>query len=64
MIPLYALPFIVNGESFAGLNFHGIHIIWIFPVILSQCKARALICGTKNKRFMGKLSCSVKTAKI
>ena len=29
----------VNGETFTGLNFHGIHSIWIFVVILF---ARAL----------------------
>ena len=33
----------VNGETFAGLNFHGIHSIWIFVVILSRHKARELI---------------------
>ena len=33
----------INGESFAGLKFHGIHIIWIFPVIRLLCKTRTLI---------------------
>ena len=32
----------INRKSVAGLNFHGIHIIQIFQVILSWCKARAL----------------------
>ena len=36
----------INGESFAGPNFHGVHIILIFPVILSRCKAKALISCT------------------
>ena len=30
----------VNRETFAGLNFHGIHSTWIFAVILSRYKTR------------------------
>ena len=33
----------VNGETFAGVNFCSIKIKWIFAVILSWYKARAII---------------------
>ena len=46
----------VNGESFTGLKFHGIHIIWIFPVIFLQCKARALNAVLSAKDSWEKLS--------
>ena len=36
----------INRESFDGLNFCGILIIWIFAAILSQYKARVLIFNT------------------
>ena len=38
---MYFAPY-PKRENFTGLNFHGIQIAWIFLVILSLCKARAL----------------------
>ena len=35
-------------------NFHGIHSIWIFTVILSRYKARTNICLYLEQRFIGK----------
>ena len=43
----------VNGETFTGLNFHGIHSIWIFMVVLSRYKASdqyMFILGAKIHR--------------
>ena len=45
----------VNGESFAGLNFHDIPIILAFAVILLQYKAKPLVFNTYSKRFKEKL---------
>ena len=40
-ITTYAVyMYTVNGEAFTGLNFRGIHSMWIFTVILLQYKAR------------------------
>ena len=58
----------VNRKTFTGLNFRGIHSIWIFTVILSRYKAsdqHMFILGAKihRKNFRASLK-DAKTAKV